>query len=478
MSLYEPTELRYWNRDKSFAGYTLFATGGTAFLIDMEGNLVHKWQSGNNPHLLENGNLMTIVREEEGGGLQGLRELDWDGNIIWEYRETREGYTTRGDPVRIFNKKLKQYTTVSYAIKSISNKEAIAAGYDPSNGPWQGASMDVIFEVDMGGKVIWEWRFMDHLIQDFDPTKANYVGKGQTIADYPGRLNINMPGKPLHRDWLHCNSMDFSEELDQVVINSVRGEFYVIDHDHTFIPGDPEGSMRLASGPAGDFLYRFGDPAQYGQGDPPSILRDWNESTPGHKQIGGSHNIQWIRPGLPGAGHFLVFNNAQYLFERTPQSYIFEINGYLDANGKNTGSYVNPPAAGYYTWEPSEARFTHKQPKRMSNQIVWIYTSKNNTSFFSHIGSGCQRLPNGNTLICAMTDGIFFEVTSDGELAWEYINPVSTQGEILEALLDRPPMTNASFRALRYGPDHPALAGRDLTPRGTITGKKGFQIIK
>jgi hypothetical protein len=58
--------------------------------------------------------------------------------------------------------------------------------------------------------------------------------------------------------------------------------------------------------------YRFGDPARYAQGDPPSILSDWTQSTTGHKQIGGAHDVQWIDEGLPGAGDFLIFNNAQF----------------------------------------------------------------------------------------------------------------------------------------------------------------------
>ena len=155
-----------------------------------------------------------------------------------------------------------------------------------------------------------------------------------------------------------------------------------------------------------------------------------------------------------------------------PQSYIFEINGFLDADGKDTGNYVNPTDAGYYTWEPVDTKNTHKQPKQMSRQIVWIYSSKRNTAFFSHIGSGCQRLPNGNTLICAMTEGHFFEVTNDGEVVWEYINPVTRAFGIVEVLPDCYPMANEAFRAYRYGPDHPALAGKDLIPKGTITGRK------
>jgi hypothetical protein len=30
-----------------------------------------------------------------------------------------------------------------------------------------------------------------------------------TTADYPGRINLNMPGRALTRDWLHCDSLDY-----------------------------------------------------------------------------------------------------------------------------------------------------------------------------------------------------------------------------------------------------------------------------
>jgi phosphatidylethanolamine-binding protein (PEBP) family uncharacterized protein len=226
--------------------------------------------------------------------------------------------------------------------------------------------------------------------------------------------------------------------------------------------------MELAAGPKGDFLYRFGDPARYNQGKPPSVLVDWTASTTGNKQIGGSHNIQWIQKGLPGAGHFLIFNNGQYLFERMPQSYILEINPYLDKNKTDTGHYVNPPDAGYYTWSSPDDRDTHKQAKQTSNQIVWMYYSKTTTFFLSQIGSSAQRLPNGNTLICADTSGHFFEVTSTGKVVWDYINPVFGNYGPLEVVPDLIPMINSVFRCYRYGTDDPALKGKTLTPKGDV----------
>jgi len=464
-TLQGPTETLHWDKARAFNGYTLFGARGMSYLIDMEGRVVHTWPIGTSPQLLDNGHVLDASRDDP-SGFQGLKELDWDGKVAWEYVEKREGYAPHHDWVRIFNKKINAPTTLYIANKSIAHEQAVAAGADPKKGPYKDGQMDAVVEVDLNGNVVWEWWFFDHVVQDIDPAKPNYVGKGKTIANWPGRININMPGRPLKRDWLHCNSLDYNAELDQVVINSVQGEFYVIDHGGTFVAGDPKASIARAAGPAGDFLYRFGDPARYAQGDPPRILENWDTATSGHKQMGGTHNVQWIRPPLPGAGHFLIFNNGQYLFDRTSQSSILEINGFLDAEGKDAGRYVNPPDAGY-----RQVRYdkdTHKPTRLISRQVVWSYQSRSNQGFFSHIGSGAQRLPNGNTLICAMTEGHLFEVTAGGDLVWEYVNPVTKDGA-LKVMPDSLPMTNAVFRAYRYGPDHPALAGRDLSPKGTLT---------
>ncbi len=464
-----PTETRFWNSARAYNGYTLFAARGKSYLIDMQGYLVHTWSTiGTNPRLLDSGNLLDAATDDP-SGFKGFKEVDWKGAVVWQYSEGRSTYAPHHDFVRIYNTKLQAYTTMYIANKSLTHDQAIAAGCDPATGPYTGAQMDAVVEVDLKGNIVWEWWFFDHVVQDIDKSKANYVGSGKTIADYPGKINLNIPGRPVKSDWLHCNSMDYNQELGQVVLNSVQGEFYVVDHRNTFVAGSPQESIALAAGAAGDFLYRFGDPARYSQGDPPSILEDWTESTAGHKQIGGSHDIHWIRPGLPGAGHFMVFNNGQYLSERTPQSYIFEIDGYRNSQGVTTARYVNPPEAGYTLVQP--ASDTRKTAKKISNQIVWSYASRSSQGFFSHIGASAQRLPNGNTLICSDTEGHLFEVTAGGELVWEYICPVTSKGTVT-LFVDSIPMTSSVFRAYRYGADHPALSGRTLTPGSTITGQK------
>ncbi|MEI7899292.1 MAG: aryl-sulfate sulfotransferase [bacterium] len=462
-----PTEVLYWDKDLTEDGYTLFGVRGTTYLVDMEGRVVHTWPIGTNPHLLDDGSILDASKDDP-SGFGGFSQVSWSGSNMWSYTESRTGYFPHHDFVRIFNPKLGTNTTLYIANKNYTYDQCIAAGCNPASGPYTNAQMDVIVEVNQAGSIVWEWAFFDHMIQNYSDTKTNYVGAGKTIADYPGRLNINLPGRPVQRDWLHCNSIDYNQALDQIVINSVGGEFYVIDHGNTFLPNDTTGSMARAAGPAGDFLYRFGDVARYNQGAAPSILTNWTESTSGNKQIGGTHHVSWIPAGLPGAGHLLMFSNAQNLFEHTQQSYVLEVNAFLNASLADTGAYVNPPDAGYTLWQLGNN--TDKTGRLLSNQIVWSYHSKASHGMFSHIGSGAQRLANGNTLVCADTEGHIIEVTPSGEAVWEYINPVTSSGT-LKFKRDNWPMYNSIFRAFRYRASDPPLAGRTLTPGNTITGR-------
>ncbi len=463
-----PTELLFWDPSTAFEGYTLFAAQGTTYLVNMSGSVVHSWKFGTNPKLLANGHVLDASQNNP-SGFPGFQEADWDGNVVWQYTEKRTDYAPHHDFIRIHNPKLNADTTMYIANRTITNAQALAAGADPARAPKDAdkAQVDAVVEVDSTGTVVWEWWFLDHLVQDANAAWPNYVGAGKTVAAAPGRLDVNLPGRPLAKDWLHCNGMDYNQELDQVVVNAVGGEFYVIDHGGTFVVGDPAASIAAAATTKGDFLYRFGDPARYKQGDPPSVPENWTTASSGHKQIGGSHGVNWIEAGLPGAGHFLVFNNGQFLFEMTNQSYADEIDPYLGADGKDVTSYVNPPDAGYTIVTPPKD--TGKVKKNQSKQISWLYGTQSPSGMASHIGGSAQRLPNGNTLICADTEGHFMEVTSTGALAWEYISPVLKDHSALKVMPDSVPMTNSVFRAYRFAPDHPAFTGRTLTPVGLIT---------
>ena len=90
--------------------------------------------------------------------------------------------------------------------------------------------------------------------------------------------------------------------------------------------------------------------------------------------------------------------------------------------------------------------------------ITWEYTGDPPISFYSYHISGAERQPNGNTLVCEGAPGRLFEITREGEIVWEYVNP----HRIPPGAPTGSGGPNSIFRGHRYAPDHPALAGREL----------------
>jgi uncharacterized protein (UPF0248 family) len=82
-----------------------------------------------------------------------------------------------------------------------------------------------------------------------------------------------------------------------------------------------------------------------------------------------------------------------------------------------------------------------------TNEIVWKYQDHPSWNFFSPRMGIAQRLPNGNTLITESSFGRFFEVTTEGQIVWEYVNPFFGR-----PFFGGPPAseTDQVFRALRY----------------------------
>ena len=93
-----------------------------------------------------------------------------------------------------------------------------------------------------------------------------------------------------------------------------------------------------------------------------------------------------------------------------------------------------------------------------TNQIVWKYQEANLHNFFSPRISNAQRLPNGNTLINEGFFGRFFEVTSAGDVVWEYVNPYF--GRSSDPVQHQ---TNHVFRAYRYTEEEIERARRSAT---------------
>lgn len=87
---------------------------------------------------------------------------------------------------------------------------------------------------------------------------------------------------------------------------------------------------------------------------------------------------------------------------------------------------------------------------RATKQIVWEYRDRQMEAFYSPFMGSAQRLANGNTLICESAFGRIFEVTKDGYICWEYLNPhfAHYPDEATRKLW--PNESNALFRAYRY----------------------------
>jgi len=92
----------------------------------------------------------------------------------------------------------------------------------------------------------------------------------------------------------------------------------------------------------------------------------------------------------------------------------------------------------------------------VTSKMVWEYKDDPWMALYSAYMSSCQRLPNGNTLVCEAQTGRIFEVTKTGNIVWEFVNPFPC--------LSHPVYGHHRIipKAYRYGPDYPGLTRRNL----------------
>lgn len=108
---------------------------------------------------------------------------------------------------------------------------------------------------------------------------------------------------------------------------------------------------------------------------------------------------------------------------------------------------------------------------RKTQEIVWEYRDRSQMhNFFTPFMGSAQRLINGNTLLCESAFGRIFEVTKDGYVCWEYVNPhFSTYPDPATQKLF-PGESNAVFRA--YGYPAEEISGLlDAIGKGGVKGK-------
>jgi len=375
-----------------FQGYTLFTPmdvrNGSTFLIDINGQIVHVWPTDEAPsngvYMADNGSILrpcVIIQGESPEYMRKIQKIAWNGIVLWEYQYSGDGYWQTHDIVAMPNGNV-----LILALEKKTEAESIAAGRNPAllwdNELWPAYLAEVKPTGPTSGDIVWEWHLWDHLVQDFNPVKANYG----IVKDHPELLDINFAIDG-YDDWIHPNTICYNPELDQVIINSRHlREFWIVDHGTTTEEAAHHVGRRHHKG--GDFLYRWGNPQSYRAG---------NASD---QKLYGPHDPQWITPGCPHEGDILIFNNGWNHPER-PYSTIDEITPPIDARGN-------------YSLRPGEAY----EPEN----LTWQYVPPDPVNFSAGFISGCQRLPDGNTLICDGPKGFFFEVTKEGKTVWSYQN--------------------------------------------------------
>lgn len=92
----------------------------------------------------------------------------------------------------------------------------------------------------------------------------------------------------------------------------------------------------------------------------------------------------------------------------------------------NLGNYLSADGADA-EGNGGRSRILELDPSTMA--IRWQYAGSAEEPFESDVRASQQRLPNGNTLITEETGGRIFEVTRDGQIVWEFVNPVRAEGK-------------------------------------------------
>ena len=345
------TGLIQYDASRATAGYTVFSPldGHETLLIDLQGEIVHRWDIGGNPggygYLLPSGNLLCAIDTKTGdarfGGKGGhLKELDWDGNLVWEHIDELQHHDFR----RLSNGHTLYIGWERMPEAAKQRVTGAAPGSEDTDGTIWG---DYLKEVNPAGETVWEW----HTHSDMEIEKF-----------------------PLHhmstrKEFAHCNA--------------------------------------CAEMPDGNIILSFRRNSTIAIVDKATKQIKWHRS---NDEWGQQHDCSVLENG-----NILLFANGIHVPRGVYHSFVVEI-------------------------EPEKG------------EEVWRYQDVPAWDFFSPNISGAQRLSSGNTLICEGLTGRIFEVTHEGDIVWEYINPYFGPYHGSQS--------NRVFRAYRYAPDSPEIGGR------------------
>lgn len=393
-----PTGTTRYDPTKAYNSFVLFTGGDNiAHLIDMNGNSVHEWKDA--------AGHSTLINPEVNAGKLGH---------VFVTLDTIEGKGTGLVPGQVNNRVTKTIGELDWDGKVVwsfgdkapggaaqqhhdwgrypnGNTVVLANLVHPIKGFKQPSVLDdVIYEVNPSGEVVWKWLASEHLNEyGFTPSQLDLI-RNSEIADYFHVNNLKIVG-PNH--WFDAGDKRFDPE--NLIFDARNANFIaIIDKKSGKVVWTVGPNYPIVS-PDGQLSRKVPRPVD---------------------QISGQHDAHIIPAGLPGAGNLLVFDNQG-------------VAGYPPANVPRTGG----------------SRVLEIDP--IKKEIVWQYTGESSGgpawSFRSTHISSARRLPNGNTFIDEGQSGRFFQVTPDGEIVWEYVNPYAKVGKNSTG---RPTSNNAVYR--------------------------------
>ena len=430
------------DQSKTVGGYNLIYPENqpTVFLLNECGEIVHLWEDsddarpGKTAYLLENGDLLksksdnSLVGVSFGvGGAGGIVEIrSWENELQWSFTMADTLNRQHHDVLFMENGHV---LMIIWERKSFG--EIIENGFDTLSNPQETLWPDYILEIDPNtNESVWEWHAWDHIIQEFDPSKLNYG----TVSEHPELININYQEFSFERqDFMHCNAIDYDPVKDQIILSARNyNEIFIIDHSTT--TAEAAGHAGGNSGKGGDLIYRWGNPITYKKG------------TEDDQKLFYQHDAQWIddfvNPSYEHYGKILVFNN-------------------MVGDGLSLGQIFAP------VWNETTHSYEMDNgvylPVDFTKTISHPDTSKNHSTSASSI----QILENGNVVICAARQGFMFELTSNGEIAWEYKTPLKNGFPIPQGY-ELSLSDNFTFQCERYPEYYAGFSGRDLSSKGYI----------
>ena len=262
-----------------------------------------------------------------------------------------------------------------------------------------------MLEVDWQGNAVWEHYDPEHhhdarrtpeggaiylTVELMDPGLASKVQGGVPGTDAEGMwadviVEVDADGNRVW-EWHAAEHLDPDRHV--LTFNDLRDEW---SHGNTVAPLDGDRVM-----------FSFRNISTVGIIDKRSGEITW--------QLGDTVLAQQHDPNLLANGNVLIYDNGSHRKHTgLPFSRVIEVN----------------PA---------------------TNEIVWQYQDSPAYNFFSPYISGARRLPNGNTLITEGMFGRIFQVTPEGEVVWEFINPyfyADAEGQVV----------NRVFRSTFYTPE-------------------------